>query len=306
MSVRELPKTVSAGDEIEVQLAPLGEWPQTVEDAQGKPKKIVQCFDEAASAAVVGNFSKELLVDLDHASVEGGSTRAYAWVTGLRADGELGLVGTFRFTEAGAEAVNSREYRFVSVAWFCDDEGRPYELDSVALTNRPNLPVRPILNRKPIPNAGGTPTPPVNLENKPERKPNMDKLKELLGLPADADDASVAEAVAALKARVDELDAAAANAEAEAFAEQNKAKCNKEVLKAQYLVNKEVAKALVAAIPAPAAPEPKPAQQILNKAAAKDPAKDDVVAMLNKLPAGKARVEFVTAHAAELAEAAKI
>lgn len=255
MSVRELPKTVAAGDEIEVQLAPLGEWPQTVEDAQGKPKKIVQRFDEAASAAVVGNFSKELLVDLDHASVEGGSTRAYAWVTGLRADGELGLVGTFRFTEAGAEAVNSREYRFVSVAWFCDDEGRPYELDSVALTNRPNLPVRPILNRKPIPNAGGTPTPPVNLENEPERKPNMDKLKELLGLPADAGEEAVAEAVAALKARLDELDAAAANAEAETFAAANAEVVNDTAaLKNAYLENKELAKAMVANFKRPAAP----------------------------------------------------
>ena len=87
---------------------------------------------------------------------------------------------------------------------------------------------------------------------------------------------------------------------------QNKAKCDKAVLKAQYLANKEVASALVAAIPAPAAkPEP-PAQQILTKGAAKAPQRDDVVAELNKLPAGKARVEFVKAHAAELAAAAKI
>ncbi len=33
MNLREIPgKTVSAGDELEVQLAPLGDWKQTVED----------------------------------------------------------------------------------------------------------------------------------------------------------------------------------------------------------------------------------------------------------------------------------
>ncbi|MBP5787749.1 MAG: hypothetical protein J6Y19_08050, partial [Kiritimatiellae bacterium] len=145
LNARELPGRVEAGQELEVQLAPLGEWEQTVEE-DGKRRTVVQRFDEAACNAVVGAFSKELLVDLDHESVEGGSTRAYAWVTALRRDEDLGLVGTFRFTEAGAEAVNSREYRFVSVAWFLDENGRPVELDSVALTNRPNIQARPILN----------------------------------------------------------------------------------------------------------------------------------------------------------------
>ena len=68
-------------------------------------------------------------------------------MTALRSDPGLGPVGVFRLTEAGAEAVNSREYRFVSVCWFLGDDGRPFKLDSVALTNRPNLPVRPVLNR---------------------------------------------------------------------------------------------------------------------------------------------------------------
>lgn len=249
MSVRELTKTVAAGEELEVQLAPLGNWKQTVEDAKGKPKEITQRFGAEACAAVVANFSKELPVDLDHESVTGGSTRAYAWVTALRADAELGLVGTFRFTEAGAEAVNRREYRFVSVAWFCDEEGRPFELDSVALTNRPNLPVRPILNRK---NAAG---PAQNLENKPERKPNMDKLKELLGLPADATDEAVAEAVASLKARLEELDNAARNAEAETFAAANAELVqDKAALKDAYLANKDLATAMVANFKRPVAP----------------------------------------------------
>lgn len=248
MSVLELPKRVAPGDEIEVQLAPLGEWPVRVKGKDGKRESIKQLFDAASCAAVVGNFSRELLVDLDHASVIGGNTRAYAWVTALRADEELGLVGTFRFTEAGAEAVNSKEYRYVSVFWFLDKENRPTLLDSVALTNRPNLPVRPVLNRE-----GAVVE--NDLENKPERKPNMDKLKELLGLPADADEEAVANAVAALKARLDELDAAAANAEAETFAAANAELVQDQAaLKDAYLSNKELAKAMVANFKRPAAP----------------------------------------------------
>lgn len=249
--LRELPKELKAGDEIEVQLAPLGEWPQTVEDGEGKTREIVQKFDAESCAAVVRNFSKELLVDLDHASVGGGSTRAYAWVTGLRADETLGLVGTFKFTEAGAEAVNGREYRFVSVCWYLDEAGRPMELDSVALTNRPNLPVRPVLNRKPAPAESVKNEEPDN----PAERTNMDKLKELLGLPADADDEAVAEAVAALKARMDEQDKAARDAEAETFAAANAELVqDKAALKDAYLANKELAAAMVANFKRPAAP----------------------------------------------------
>lgn len=47
--LRELPKKVAAGDEIEVQLASLGEWPNTVGG-----KTVVQRFDEGALHEVAG------------------------------------------------------------------------------------------------------------------------------------------------------------------------------------------------------------------------------------------------------------
>lgn len=288
--LREFPKTVAAGDEIEVQLAPLGEWPQTVEDGQGKPREIVQKFDAAACEAVVGNFTKELLVDLDHASVGGGSTRAYAWVTGLRADETLGLVGTFKFTEAGAEAVNGREYRFVSVCWYLDEDGRPTELDSVALTNRPNLPVRPVLNRKPAEAESVKNEEPA----KPAERTNMEKLKELLGLPAEATDEEVAEAVAALKARAEELEANAKEAEAEKFAAENAGKADAEALKNAYRMSPEAAQALVAGISAPKA------QQVLNAATAAKPALATASKeALAALPPSK-RADYFAQHAAEI------
>lgn len=147
MKTRELPEKINPGDELEVQLAPIGEWPNVIEK-DGKQIEVTQRVTPAAVSRLVANFAGEVLVDLDHESI-GGGTEAAAWVTGLRADPEKGLVGTFRFTDKGAEAVSNRRYRFVSVAWILDEGGEPCRLDSVALTNRPNLPVRPILNRKP-------------------------------------------------------------------------------------------------------------------------------------------------------------
>ncbi len=129
----------------------------------------------------------------------------------------------------------------------------------------------------------------------------MEKLKELLGLGPEATDDDVAAAVKALQDKVAESDRAAAEREAEEFAEANKAKADRNVLKAQFLANREVAKALVAAIPEPKAPET--AQRLLNKSDAKTPEAADIVKELNKLPAGKARADFVMAHAAELAAA---
>lgn len=244
----KLPEKVAAGDEIDVQLAPLGDWAQLVGG-----RRIVQRFDEQALSEVVENFRGEILVDADHRSTKpDGDTSAYAWVTALKADPERGLVGTMRFTDKGAAAVNAREYRFVSVSWYLSPDGRPRELDSVALTNRPNLPVRPVVNREGVTTQssdGG-----ASAENtKPKESPEMEELKTLLGLAADATDDQVVAAAKALKERLDAIEAQAKDAEAERFAAENSAKCDKATLKDAYLKSPEVAKALVANMKAPAA-----------------------------------------------------
>ena len=247
-----LPDKVAPGGEVDVQLAPLGDWSQTVNG-----KRITQRFDEAACAEVVRNFRGEILVDADHRSTKpDGDTSAYAWVTGLRADPERGLVGTLRFTDKGAAAVNAREYRFVSVSWYLDPDGRPRELDAVALTNRPNLPVRPVVNRE---GAGETQSADIGETQAADggatqqRKPKMEELKTLLGLAADATDDQVVAAAKALKERLDAIEAQSKDAEAERFAAENSAKCDKATLKDAYLKSPEVAKALVANMKAPAA-----------------------------------------------------
>ncbi len=211
-------------------------------------------------------------------------------MTGLRADPEKGLVGTFRFTDKGAEAVSNRRYRFVSVAWILDGGGEPCRLDSVALTNRPNLPVHPILNSTA---GGGT--------AEPTKEPAMEKLKEMLGLGPDADDAAIEAAVQALIDAKAEAEAAKANAEAEAFAAENEDKCDRETLKNAYLASPETAKAIIANMKAPAAPAARQEQKLLNAAAAKAPAIGKATReQLAALPP-KERAAFYKAHKADFA-----
>lgn len=292
---RPLPDRIEAGETLKgVLLCPFGRY-------ASRDRKRVQVCDEAAFdklAAAANADGAEILCDFEHKSEVDridSDTTAAAWISNLAVNKD-GLVGDLKFTDVGAEAVSNRRLRFLSCVWTLDEGGRPARLKSVALTNTPNIPAEPVLNKAGPETAGAADG------GATKGEPAMEKLKQILGLAPEASDEEVEAAVKGLKDRLDAAEARARDAEAEEFAEANKAKADKAVLKEQYLANKEVAKALVAAIPGPKAPEEP--QTILNKASAKTPEKADVVKELNKLPAGKARADYVMAHAAELAAAA--
>ena len=177
--------------------------------------------------------------------------------------------------------------------WPLDDEGRPTHLKSVALTNTPNIPVAPVLNKA---QTGDT-----NVEDTKENE-NMDKIKTALGLAPEASEEDVLNAVTALVQKNKDAEAAALEKEADEFAEANKAKLDPKVCKAQYIANKEACKALVAAIPEAKKEEP---QVILNKGKEPDKklAKADAVAELNKCKTPQEKIAFAQAHAAELSAA---
>ena len=92
----------------------------------------------------------------------------------------------------------------------------------------------------------------------------MDKLKELLGLAPDATEDDVLAAVGQLKEQIAAANKEKEEAEADSFAEEPKAVCNKEALKSAYLMNKDAAKALVAGLVKPAKAQA-PEQVVLNK-----------------------------------------
>ena len=76
----------------------------------------------------------------------------------------------------------------------------------------------------------------------------MERLKELLGLAADASDEDVVAAVTALQEQVAQANKDKEEAEAESFAEEHKAVCNKDALKKAYLLNKEAARGIEQAV----------------------------------------------------------
>jgi phage I-like protein len=143
-----LPDEVEAGKPFTIQLAPLGNYPNVVDDEEhpGEKRDVMQIVDEKAVQSMVDNFTDKVLVDADHSSETSTNTAAMAWVTKLYIDPEKGLMAEIEPTSEGADKINGRVYRFVSGAWTLDDAGRPVKLISIGLTNRPNLPVAPMLN----------------------------------------------------------------------------------------------------------------------------------------------------------------
>ena len=274
MNPKELPESVQCGDVLAaVQLCPFGEWPNGT---------TVQQCDGVAFNKLVDNWraagAKEIICDFEHRFEDPSltsDTSAAAWISNLVVDGERGLVGDMKFTDAGAAAVSSRRLRFLSPVWELDPDGRPARLRSVALTNKPNIPVACVLNRAPQPAKE-----PVEGKEK-----QMDKLKELLGLAPEASEEEIVAAVTALQEQVAQANKEKEDAEAESFAEEHKAVCNKESLKKAYLLNKEAAQELVAGL---AKPEKPAAPVIANK---------PTLASLGKTPEVKANKSAADARA---------
>ena len=272
----ELPEKVNTGDTLAaVQLCPFGEWPNGA---------TVQKCDVVAFHNLVDAWrragAREVICDFEHRFEDPSltsDTSAAAWISNLAVDGERGLVGDMKFTDEGAAAVSSRRLRFLSPVWELDADGRPARLRSVALTNKPNIPVACVLNR--------APQPVVETVEEPSERKNMDRLKELLGLAADASDEDVVAAVAALQEQVAKANKEKEDAEAESFAEEHKAVCNKEALKKAYLLNKEAAQGIVAGL---AKPDKPAAPVIANKPA---------LASLGKTPEVKANKSAADARA---------
>ena len=231
-----LPEAVRPGEETPVQISPFGDWPGTTQDGG----KVIQHVDGRAVSRLVENFSNEILVDADHKSETGGSTEALAWITELRNDPERGLVGVFKWTDTGAEAITGRRYRFVSASWTTDPDGRPGRLCSVALTNRPNIPAAPILNS--VREEAPTPT----KEQQPERKNDMENILAQLQLAPDATEEQAVNAIAALQQELEEVKRAAAEKEADQFVENHKALVlDPKILRNAYLANPELARQMV-------------------------------------------------------------
>lgn len=195
------------------QLIPLGEFPVRIED-----REFQQVLDEAAHNAIVAAFNRDrtnpnfsgLLLDFEHWSYDTGrSSEAAGWVTELerRDDGTYGRID---FSDTGTAAVSNGRYKHASPVWLPDDVEildagriRPLRLDSVGLTNQPNLrgmvPFSNSKTRKEFLNRAAH-----NKTDEEPRTPNeeqeiMQAIAKQLGLAAEASEEDVAAAITQLQ-----------------------------------------------------------------------------------------------------------
>ena len=131
-----------------VKISPIGKFSGSSPDG----KKRVEIIDEQ-SVMQMAKQTEEILLDKDHESMrgpEGRNTEAYGWISGLKAIVGLGdmdgLYGSIKWNPNGIELAKDRIYRFLSPVFELDAEGRAVKLVNVALTNRPALPLPPIIN----------------------------------------------------------------------------------------------------------------------------------------------------------------
>lgn len=298
------------GKPVKVQLSPFGEF--TLHDG-GKRNGTVQHCSREAFEQLVANWkaagSPEVLVDVDHASATGGSTEAAAWAKNLRVEDE-GLCADFELTPRGRELVEGRSYRFVSPGWTLSEDGTPLALCSVALTNRPNLPVKPVVNADET--GGRDPDDPNSRKDNPEM--DIKKIAAALGLPETATEEEVLAAIKAMQDREAQAAQEAANAKAEEFAD-NAVKAgkiaanSKEAVKAAYLKSPEVAQEMLnsvaAAAPAAQLPDFTKGKQPEALNTAKPGADADPVAVYNAymaMPEGAEKDTYLAANQAKIEE----
>ncbi len=292
---QEITQLPPEGTPLTVQIAPFGEFPGTLKGLDGKAKPITQVLNEAAFNRIIANWqaqgAKELLVDVDHDSMNG-STRAFAWATNLQIDPDCGLVADFNLTDLGREALSKREYRFVSPVFTLSNEGDILTLDSIALTNRPNLPVSCVLNRES--------TVINSVEDKKEN--HMEKIISALGLTPGASEDDILAAIDALKKSVDEANAKVLENEATALAEENKEKiANREDFVRLYVQNgRDTALAFLACVKTPEVAEPQ--KRIVANSAQTPADTPSVKERLANCRTAEELAAFAVANAKELAQ----
>ena len=138
--------------EIQCQIAPIGEFYGSDRDGNAISETLTsESLENLANK--LNESGKEILCDKDHASVKSGTdryTEAQGWFSRFFIDPIKGLMGWLKLTKSGREAIENREYRFLSPVFSLDDESKtPTNLHSVAMTNCAALPVEPILNTEP-------------------------------------------------------------------------------------------------------------------------------------------------------------
>jgi hypothetical protein len=167
--------------------------------------KITQTEVDNWKALLAGHFQGRIPIDTDHATDKGVSSEASGWITGLAQEGQQ-VWADVEWTPKGEAAVREKRYLYISptfVADLKDDQGRSLgpALLRAAQTNSP------FLHRMPAVTLSAHTVFAQRIGDAPDSRPAMSDLLKTLaklhGLPEDADEAKVLEAVTAAKAKAD-------------------------------------------------------------------------------------------------------
>lgn len=324
-----------------VQVMPFGEYDGRLTDGT----KIVQVFDRQAAINIAASLESEkakagnnwpgVLVDLEHRSLDAdGDTTAAAWLTSVESRPD-GLYGELQLTTLGKPLVEGGQYRTLSPVFAMEYIGgsqdklprmRPVELQSIGLTNKPNLKGMIPLS---IPEGCSVNSEAWFSEEKPEtgnlkpetgsgfnnkageagtrKERSMTEILKALGLAEGSGEAAILDAIGKLQAAA----ASGKTKEAELVVAQNKLAdleraallsqvekdladlgdrvVNKDDLKALLVANRDTALKAIALV-RPAAAEAKPVAA--NKAYMKDP---ELSATVQKRTEREAAVEKLMA-----------
>lgn len=191
-------------------VVPLGEFPHS--------SGVVQVIDDRAAKEIVNRFAAKaatpnfagLHVGEEHFYYDTDkSTQAFGWAKQLqnRADGVWAQI---EWTDLGKQAIEHKRFKFVSPVWdpakrqtevIGNREGkaplrlRPLEIDTLGLTNNPNL-----RGMVPLTNRAGSGD---SADQTPDTHHHMKSVATKLGLQEDASEASILQAVTTLQNRAE-------------------------------------------------------------------------------------------------------
>jgi phage I-like protein len=157
-------------------------------------------LDETAAAGVIAVFKargNDMVIDYEHQTLEDGQAPAAGWIKDLIWKGKEGLWAAVEWTRKAKEYLENREYRYFSPVMLVGaKDGRVVRLVNLALTNSPKINrLQPIVAKW---NAKETKTKKEDIM--------IEKLKQSLGLAADAAEAKIEEAVTLLVNKAKDLE----------------------------------------------------------------------------------------------------
>lgn len=284
---------------LRVQLCPFGEYPNG---------DLTQICDRQAMEQLLSSFDPtKVYVDREHwgEDPDKGDTRAAAWVKALYIDDVDGLLSDWEITPLGEDLILTKELRYLSPVWYLGADNRPKLLKSIGLTNTPNIPVKPIMNKS-TDGQESAAVPGAFVVKLPLQEIHMEKIIARLKLPAGATEDDVIVAIDALEKAAADAQTAQLTTEAENVCKtKNVAEKDRADFVKDFVLNKGMLTlAMVNKFGTPPVVERvvQPRLAVTPELPAKNKAAADeaVLNKFNEMPEGKEKRAFLAANSAAL------